>query len=134
MHRIVLALSFGAILLCVGVDLVFAEAENLSERQAANQTRACIPVIGDSAVTLAATTGADADSGALDAGSVYMLQCDTDAWLRWGTSAVTAVADDWLQPAGVVSYFSTGGATNLATHVSALSVSSNGDCRLLRCN
>ncbi|MEM6533919.1 MAG: hypothetical protein AAF654_14960 [Myxococcota bacterium] len=127
-----LAAVVGVVVLALA-GLVSAQVENLDERRASNLTRACIPAIGDVAVTLAATTATDADSGALGLGSVYMLQCDTDAWIRWGSSAVTAAADDWKQPAGVVSYFATGAAGRKANHVSALSVSADGDCRLMQC-
>lgn len=102
------------------------------ERQAQNNTRACYPKIGDVALTLAATTGADADSGALNLDSMYMMSCDTDAWIRFGASAVTAVADDWLCRTGEVYFIPTGGPEKLR-HISALSSSSNGDVRLIEC-
>lgn len=110
-----------------------ADPDPKNERDAMNLTRACIPAVDGSAITLAATTSADADSGALERGSVYMLQCDTAAWLRWSSAAGTAAADDWLQPAGIVSFFATGGREQDAIHLSALSQTADGDCRLLRC-
>lgn len=92
-------------------------------------TRACTPATG-APVRLQATTGTDADSGALDAWTGYRLECDTDAWVRFGTSAVNAVANDNKYRAALPEYFSTSGTV---VHVSALSVSTNGDCRLTKC-
>jgi hypothetical protein len=103
-----------------------------SERQVLEYTRACTPRIGASAVRLQATTGTDADSGALNLDSVYMIQCDTAAWVRFGASAVTAVANDWLVSPGEIYFIPTGGQENMR-HISALSKTVNGDCRLLEC-
>jgi len=97
-----------------------------------NMTRACVPKIGDVALTLEATTSTDADSGALNTLSMYMMTCDTDAWVRFGAAAVTAVADDWLCREGQVYFIPTGGSEKMI-HISALSKDVNGDVRLIEC-
>ena len=124
------------ILAILGIPaFVYAQTKKVElqgRTEALNNTRACYPKIGDVALTLAATTGADADSGALNMDSMYMMSCDTDAWIRFGSAAVTAVADDWLCRTGEVYFIPTGGPERLA-HISALSSSSNGDVRLIEC-
>jgi hypothetical protein len=112
--------------------ILFAQTENRSQNIAANMTRACYPAVGDVAITLEATTIADADSGALTIGSVYMIRCDTAAWVRFGSAAVTAAVDDWKIEVGEVFFIPTGGPESLA-HVSVISVSVDGDCRLIEC-
>lgn len=110
----------------------YARLATYSSSSSNNLTRACFPKIGDVAITMAATTSTDADSGELDARSLYMLRCDTDAWVRFGAAAVTAVADDWLVGAGQIFFIPTGGPDNLR-HISALSKDVDGDCRLIEC-
>jgi hypothetical protein len=125
-----LGFLLGAIVLTA--PLVWARMDTRSQGNSMNMTRACVPKIGDVALTLEATTSTDADSGALNAGSMYMLRCDTDAWIRFGAAAVTAAADDWLVGANEVFFIPTGGSENMV-HISALSKDSNGDCRLIEC-
>lgn len=127
---IVLGIAFG--FTALQLSSVFAAMNGKTSNAAANLTRACHPRIGDVALTLEATTSSDADSGALNIQSMYMLRCDTDAWVRFGASAVTAVADDWLAGAGEVYFIPTGGSEKMV-HISALSKDSNGDCRLIEC-
>lgn len=120
-----------ALLLVTAIaGIALAKQDNKTPAEAANLTRAGFPKIGAATITLAATTSLDADSGALQFNAVYMLRCDTDAWIRWGASAVTAASGDWKVGAGEVYYFATGGSQALV-HVSALSVSANGSCRLI---
>lgn len=77
---------------------------------------------------LACTTGADADSGALVKNTSYILRCESDAWIDWGTAATNAVADDFKMLAGKYLRFSTSPLAD--THVSCLSVAVNGACYL----
>ena len=109
----------------------FGATEPHKDAKALNATRAPHPVIGGSATTrIAVTTSTDGDSGELSDDTVYSITCESDAWLVWGASAVTAVADDFLLFQGERFYFLTGGPEGVR-HVSALSRTANGDCHIM---
>jgi len=92
----------------------------------------CVPSTASSTV-LQATTGTDADSGAIGVDTCYMLEGDSDAWAKWGTSAVTASAGDQIKlRADNLYVFCTHGLTAVQ-YLSLLSVAVNGDWRLLVC-
>lgn len=95
---------------------------------ALEEARPPIPDTG-APVRMQCTTGTDADSGALDPWESYIIQCDTDAWVRWGTAAVNAVANDFKVVSGIPHSFSTDTST---LHVSCLSVVTTADCRILK--
>jgi hypothetical protein len=97
-----------------------------------NLTRSCQPKIGAAAQKLDASLVADADSGALNNASKYLLRCTTDHWIRFGSSAVTAVADDWLVEAGEVWELPTGG-TQASLHISVLGKDVDGVCYIIEC-
>ena len=89
----------------------------------------CNPT-GAAPQTLACATGADADSGALTADTLYLIRCDTDAWVDFNAAASNAAADDNYIPAFSAFPFTT---ENSVLHVSCLSVAVDGDCRLTKC-
>jgi hypothetical protein len=128
MSRLVLFLAAA----CAVCGVAYAQTQQFNATEAANLTRACAPKPGASVIRMQATTSADADSGALGYNRLYMMMCDTDAWVRWGSTAADAAAHDWKLPAHMILFFLSGGSGN-AVHVSAKSVTSNGDCRLLEC-
>lgn len=131
-HTIYAGLGFAFAFIVLQVSVAFGRMDTKGQGASLNMTRACYPKIGDVAITLEATTSTDADSGELNVPSMYMLRCDTDAWVRFGASAVTAAADDWLVMAGDMFFIPTGGSEKMR-HISALSKDSDGDCRLIEC-
>lgn len=127
---VTIGLALGVVLAVAGTAM--GQLESKRDGHSLNLTRACFPKIGQVAVTMAATTSSDADSGALNDDSMYMMRCDTAAWVRFGSSAVNAAADDWLCEPGEVYFIPTGGDQSLL-HISAKSKSVDGDVRLIEC-
>ena len=119
--------GFFSALLVVLSGPIYADMITTAVNESGMRTRA--PYMKTGAPTkLACTTGADADSGALVQNTTYIMRCESDAWVDWGTAATTALADDFKLLAGKYFRFSTS-AIN-ATHVSCLSVAVNGACYL----
>ena len=106
-----------------------ASADMITTSVNESGTRSRAPYMKTGAPTkLACQTGADADSGALVKNTTYILRCESDAWIDWGTAATNALADDFKMLSGKYLRFSTHPSD--ATHVSCLSVAVNGDCYL----
>src|SRR3990167_6210184 len=127
-----LVVFLGAAIVAISVPTV---AQAQSQHVFAPMPRMCIPGTA-TATRMQATTGADADSGALAAGTCWMLEGDSDAWAKWGTSAVTAAANDFKLRSGktyVFCAFPSKDGTAAPQHVSLLSVAVNGDWRILEC-
>lgn len=111
---------------------VRAGIDTVGQGRALNLARACFPVIGDSATVVAATAAAAVASGELSTGSLFMVRCETDAWVRFGAAAVTAAPDDWRINAGEVHFIPTGGRERMR-HMSFRNVLIDGDCILMEC-
>ena len=111
---------------------VRAGIDTVGQGRALNLTRACFPVIGDSAAVVAATLAAAVASGELNTGSLYMVRCETDAWVRFGAAAVTAAPNDWRINSGEVHFIATGGRQKMR-HMSFRNVTADGDCILMEC-
>ena len=124
---------FGAAItiLVIVAQTALAVPDNTGNQESLQLIRACIPEVG-APVRLQAQTGADAESGALDENENMRIDCDTDAWCDFAASAAAseATANDTKMRAGIPEYFGTG---TTATHVSCLSVTTNGDCRITKC-
>ena len=129
-----LVIFFG--LAIVAISVIFAMPTMAqSQHVLAPMPRMCIPGTA-TATRMQATTGTDADSGALAAGACWMLEGDSDAWAKWGTSAVTAAANDFKLRSGktyVFCAFPSKDGTAAPQHVSLLSVAVDGDWRILEC-
>lgn len=128
MKRSHIIAAFLAGLIAAG-GIAFATPARTNDHENSTMTRACILETG-APVRMQCQTGADADSGAMDALSVFRVDCDTDAWWLAGTAAVNAVANSTKIRAGVPEYFAT---DNSILYFSCLSVTTNGDCRISKC-
>ena len=94
-----------------------------------DNTRACVPKAG-AATAIACTASASASSGALTADSRYLIQCEHDAYLVWGTSAATATSSGFIIPRRVAFDFAT---DDTVLYVACLNVDSDGACRYIEC-
>lgn len=97
---------------------------------AINATRACVYPSGGW-TRIDAQNGAAVLSGALNSWTTYAIQCDSDAYVAWGTSAVvTDSADGWLAAGAIVRFATAGG--NLYVSVRNKVHVSN-DCHYIEC-
>lgn len=117
---------------CLFIALLSAAAYGLPSATPSATTaalQACTPVAG-AAEEITATTGASDASAALTQLKVYYMKCDTEAYVRWGSTAPTAAAGDFKLPADTVLPFATTVATR---YVAAKSVSVSGSCWIIAC-
>jgi len=120
---------FGAIL-ALGITSSAAVVK-YNPQEAANRNRAPVPVIG-AAEEVTATAAASDAATLLNGDSMYLLTCDTQAYVRWCANATcTAAAGDFKLAADTLFVFAT---TDTLRGFAAKSVAVNGSCWLLEMN
>lgn len=115
--------------------VVWAQSTMFPEKEAQNKARACIPVAG-TAQEVTSTAGASDTSTELNPSSLYMLVCDEDAYVEWGTTSAGTVAasGNFILYRKVMMYFATGKTnTDDANFFAARNVTTDGSCWLLEC-
>lgn len=105
-----------------------AANDQLGLGEAQNATRACIP--NTSAQQTISTSTMNAQSTQMSMAVSAYIVCSVDTFVRWGSSAQTAVATDFLLPQKTMFPFFTG---VQARHVAAILSSGTGYCRILEC-
>jgi hypothetical protein len=109
----------------IGFAIVIAT--NVRATQLAGMERAPIYAAG-AAQELTCTTSASDASAALEIPSNYWLYCPQEVYVRWGETAPTAAAGDFIIAAGTYFPFSTGHDIN---YVAVKNVSVSGSCWLI---
>lgn len=113
----------------VGVQIASAQTTQMGQREATNEARDCLFKVG-AAEEITSTTGASDSSAALTKNSRYLVKCDSEGYVRWGTSAATAASGDFKLPQDTVLPFRT---NDTVIYFAARSVSVSGSCWVLEC-
>ncbi len=121
-----------ALLVLVFGVAALAIPDSLSDREAANRTRACIPVSGHS--TQLSVSASAANASAFDQWTVYSMICTVSVYYEAGDgSAATADSNSNYLPADTMIYFSTGGSA-ISDFMSAVdTAATGGTCYINKC-
>jgi len=118
------------IVLFLMASVASAQSRMYPEKEAANKSRAQIPVPGASN-NFSPTAASAAIVVRGTANAVYMITCSQDTHVRWSnTVACTAVATDFLMAAGTVLYYAVGPALE-ASYVCGIRDTADGICFVL---
>lgn len=97
-------------------------------REVLNRTRACLPTSTQQSISTSTNSAA---STQLSANSVHYITCSADTFVRWSSSAPTAVTTDIPLWAGMWFPFISGPSN--ARYVAGILSTGTGYCRILTC-